>query len=86
VEGPPQKKLVFFDGDCALLADLDAGFAAQTFLFIHSHGLATLKLINLNGTDIHAFAITSAFAVIDGNRITHDLPPKFVKFPLTRVG
>jgi hypothetical protein len=74
-----KKDLVFFDGDSALLADFDARFAAQAFFFIHCHGLAILKFVNFNRADIYAFAITSAFVDIDGNRITHDLPPKFFK-------
>jgi hypothetical protein len=83
LEGPATRKkdLVFFDGESALLADFDAGFAAQTFFFVHCHGLAILKFINFNRTNIHAFAITSAFVDIDGNRITHDQPPKFLKIP-----
>jgi hypothetical protein len=74
-----KKDLVFFDGESALLADFNAGFTAQAFFFVHCHCLAVLKFVNFNRANIHAFAITSAFVDIDGNRITHDLPPKFFK-------
>jgi hypothetical protein len=76
-----KKDLVFFDGDSALVADFDAGLTAQAFFFVHSHGLATLKLVHFDRADIHAFAITNTFVDIDGNRITHDLPPKFFEIP-----
>jgi hypothetical protein len=76
-----KKNLVFFDGEGTLLANLDAGFATQAFFFIYGHGFAVLKLINFHRADIHAFAITIALVVIDSNRITHDLPPKFLNIP-----
>jgi len=76
-----KKDLIFFDGDSALLTNFNAGFAAQAFFFVHCHGLSTLKFINFNRANINAFAITSTFVDIDGNRITHDLPPKFFKIP-----
>jgi len=82
VMGLPRKKdLVFFDRDGALVADFDAGLTAQAFFFIHSHGLATLKFVHFNRADIHTFAITNTFVDIDGNRITHDIPPKFFEIP-----
>jgi hypothetical protein len=80
--GLPQKKeLVFLDGDGTLIANFDAGFTTQAFFFVHNHGLAALKLVNFDGADIHAFAITDTLVDIYGNRITHDLPPKFFEIP-----
>jgi hypothetical protein len=80
--GPAIKKdLVFFDGDGVLLTNFDAGFATETFLFVHRDGLAILKFVHFNGANIHTLATTDAFVVVDGNRITHDQPPKFFLIP-----
>jgi hypothetical protein len=80
-QGLPQKDLIFFDGESGLLANFDAGFTTKAFFFINNHGLAVLKLIDFNRTDIHALATTDTFVDVDGNRITHDQPPKFFVIP-----
>jgi hypothetical protein len=76
-----KKDLVFFDSDRALLADFDAGLTTETFFFVHRDGLAILKFVNFNGTDIHTLATTDTFFAVDDNRITHDQPPKFFVIP-----
>jgi hypothetical protein len=76
-----QKDLVLFDGEGSLLANFDTGFATETLFFIDNHGLAILKLIHFNRANIHALATTDALVDVDGNRITHDQPPKFFVIP-----
>jgi hypothetical protein len=80
-QGLPQKYLVLFDGEGGLLANFDTGFAAKTLFFIDNHGLAILKLVHFNRTNIHALATSDALVDVNGNRITHDQPPKFFVIP-----
>jgi hypothetical protein len=77
----PQKDLIFFDGEGSLLANFDTGFATKTLFFIDNHGLAILKLIHFNRANIHTLATTDTLVDVDGNRITHDQPPKFFVIP-----
>ena len=56
-------------------ADFHAGFTTKALFFIHGNGFAVLELEDLNGTDIHAFAITSALVDINSNFPAHCKPP-----------
>jgi hypothetical protein len=61
--------LFFLDGDGVLLANLDAGLAAQALVHVHGNGLAILQLVDLNGANVHALAVADAFVVVDSNLV-----------------
>jgi hypothetical protein len=74
---PLPKKSVFFDGNGALLTNLDTGLTTQTLFFVHDNSFSILEFINFNRTDIDTLATANTLVNVNGNRITHDQPPIF---------
>jgi hypothetical protein len=72
------RNLLFFNSNGAGRANLNARFAAQTFIGIDGRGFIPLKLIDAYRANIHAFAVTITFVLVNSNFITHFNPPKIL--------
>jgi len=72
--------LGFLNDNGALLANLNAGLAAQALICIYGNRLAILKLENIHRTNINAFFAASALVSIHSRIESHEtIPPLSLK-------
>jgi hypothetical protein len=62
---PDKHELDFFHCDCALLTNFDTAFATQALILVHRFRLTIDQFIYIDGANIHAFSVASAFVLVN---------------------
>jgi hypothetical protein len=68
----------FGDGDCFVLTDLDAAFAADTFVRVDRNGFFILNFAHIYRTDINAFSTTNTSSNVRFRFLSHNISPLIV--------
>jgi len=73
--------LIFCNRDGFLIADFHTTLTSQTLFSVNRNRFAVLHLININGTNLHAFLASFTFIMIDYYFISHIMYPpyKYIK-------
>ncbi len=72
--------LLLFNSDSALLTYFNAGFAAETFVFVYCYSLTVLKFVNFGRTYVNAFAVAVTFVGINSDNVAHSVTLQKIDF------